>query len=183
MTDKTTGETPSHLTNPANDAGQVIGYSHSTRLPKYSNQVAGYRLKLFVALITGLTLSFPVAAKLYKWVDNQGTTHYGETVPPEYAGKDRMELNEEGRVIKNEEVITPERRLAKEQEDAKKRADAKAALDQQRRDRTLDQHLQQRPRNRPGTHPQPATGRRAHQCHQLLSQDSERQLACLAKGG
>ena len=111
--------------------------SHSTRLPKYSNQVAGYRLKLFVALITGLTLSFPVAAKLYKWVDNNGTTHYGETVPPEYAGKDRVELNEEGRVIKSEEVITPERRLAKEQEDAKKRADAKAALDQQRRDRTL----------------------------------------------
>jgi hypothetical protein len=95
------------------------------------------KLKLFVALIAGLTISFPVAAKLYKWVDNNGTTHYGETVPPEYADKDRVELNNEGRVIKNEEVITPERRLAKEQEDEKKREDAKAALEQQRRDKTL----------------------------------------------
>ena len=95
------------------------------------------KLKLLVALFTGLTLSLPVAAKLYKWVDDNGTTHYGETIPPEYADKDRVELNKEGRVIKNDEVITPERRLVKEQEDKKKREDAAAALDQQRHDRTL----------------------------------------------
>jgi len=49
--DGTTGGTTSHLTSPANDAGQVIGYSHSTRLSaeellaghlKDDNQVAGY---------------------------------------------------------------------------------------------------------------------------------------------
>src|SRR5450756_1420928 len=95
------------------------------------------KLKLLVALIAGVTLSFPVAAKLYKWVDDNGTTHYGETVPPEYANKDRVELNQAGRVIKSEEVPTPERRRAKEQEDAKKRDDAKTALDQQRHDKTL----------------------------------------------
>ncbi len=95
------------------------------------------KLKLLFALIAGVTLSFPVAAKLYKWVDDNGTTHYGETVPPEYANKDRVELNQAGRVIKSEEVITPERRRAKEQEDAKKRDDANAALEQQRNDRTL----------------------------------------------
>ncbi len=39
--DKTTDITTSHLTNPAKDAGQVIGYSHSTKLA--SEQVAGYR--------------------------------------------------------------------------------------------------------------------------------------------
>jgi hypothetical protein len=111
--------------------------SHSTRLPKDSNLVAGYKLKLFVALITGLTLSFPVAAKLYKWVDNNGTTHYGETIPPEYADKDRVELNNEGRVIKSDVVTTPERRLAKKQEEEKAREDAKAALEQQRRDKML----------------------------------------------
>jgi hypothetical protein len=93
--------------------------------------------KLLIALIVGTTFSLPVSAKMYKWVDDNGTTHYGETVPPEYANKDRVELNQAGRVIKNEEVITPERRLAKEQEDAKKRDDAKATLEQQRRDKTL----------------------------------------------
>src|SRR5450756_1225991 len=49
--DGTTDMTTSHLTNPAKYAGQVIGYSHSTRLsaeellaghPKDDNQVAGY---------------------------------------------------------------------------------------------------------------------------------------------
>jgi anthranilate phosphoribosyltransferase len=34
--------TTSHLTNPAKDAGQVIGYSHSSKLPKNGNRVAGY---------------------------------------------------------------------------------------------------------------------------------------------
>src|SRR5450631_3185373 len=48
---ETTDGTTSHLTNPAKDAGQVIGYSHSTKLsaeellaghPKDDIQVAGY---------------------------------------------------------------------------------------------------------------------------------------------
>jgi hypothetical protein len=95
------------------------------------------RSKLFIALIVGATFSFPVSAKLYKWVDNNGTTHYGETIPPEYADKDHAELNQSGRVVKTEEVITPERRRAKEEEEAKKREAAKAALKQQRRDKTL----------------------------------------------
>ena len=50
------------------------------------------KLKLLFALITGITLSFPVAAKLYKWVDDNGTTHYGETVPPEYANSNASVL-------------------------------------------------------------------------------------------
>ena len=93
--------------------------------------------KLFFALIAGLTLSFPAAAKLYKWVDDNGVTHYGETIPPEYADKDREELNKYGRVIKSEEVMTPERRREKEQEEEKQREAEKAALEQQRHDRTL----------------------------------------------
>jgi len=93
--------------------------------------------KFLVALVVGTTFSLPVAAKLYKWVDDDGVTHYGETIPPEYANKDRVELNKAGRVIKTEEVLTPERRRAKEQADAKKREEAKATLDQQRHDKTL----------------------------------------------
>jgi hypothetical protein len=42
-TDETPDKTTSHLTNPAKDAGQVIGYSHSTRLPNNVSQIAGYR--------------------------------------------------------------------------------------------------------------------------------------------
>ena len=38
-------------------------------------------------------------AKLYKWVDDKGETHYGEVIPPEYANKDKVQL-EKGREIK-----------------------------------------------------------------------------------
>jgi len=93
--------------------------------------------KLLIALIAGIFFSLPVSAKLYKWVDDKGTTHYGETIPPEYADKDRVELNKAGRVIKTEEVITPERRRAKEQEKARQREQEKTAEEQKRYDKTL----------------------------------------------
>ncbi len=137
MTDRTTGETTSHLTRLSENDSLVIGYSHSTRLPKDGNQLAGYTLKLLVALAAGLTLSMPAMATLYKWVDDNGITHYGETIPPEYANKDHEVLNQAGRVIQTQEVMTPERRRAKELEDTKKREEAAAAEKQQRRDRTL----------------------------------------------
>ncbi len=95
------------------------------------------KFKLLAALVAGLTLSFPAMATLYKWVDDSGTTHYGETIPPEYADKDHEVLNKEGRVIKNEEVMTPERRRTKDLKDAKKREEAEAALEQERHDKTL----------------------------------------------
>ncbi|WP_435628076.1 DUF4124 domain-containing protein [Candidatus Ferrigenium straubiae] len=95
------------------------------------------KFKLFAALIAGIAFSLPAAAKMYKWVDDKGVTHYGETVPPEYAGKDRTELNKEGRAVKKQEVLTPEERRASEQSGAKKRAEEEAALEQKRRDKAL----------------------------------------------
>jgi len=32
----------------------------------------------------------------YRWVDNQGVVHYGDQIPPEYAGKDREIMNPQG---------------------------------------------------------------------------------------
>lgn len=93
--------------------------------------------KLLIALITGLVFSLPVAAKMYKWVDDNGVTHYGETIPPEYANKDRSELNKSGRVVKKQEVLTPEELRAKEAADAQKRSDEEAVLEQKRRDKAL----------------------------------------------
>ena len=49
--------------------------------------------KLLVALIIGIAISLPVSAKMYKWVDDKGATHFGETIPPEYANKKRAELD------------------------------------------------------------------------------------------
>jgi Domain of unknown function (DUF4124) len=56
--------------------------------------------------------------KLYRWVDEQGTVHYGDSVPAEYADADKQILNEHGITIdvvsgkKTEEELAEERRLA-----------------------------------------------------------------------
>ena len=33
---------------------------------------------------------------LYKWVDDQGVTHYGDRIPPEYAGQEQHIINAQG---------------------------------------------------------------------------------------
>jgi len=95
------------------------------------------KTRLLVVFAIGITFSLPVAAKMYKWVDDKGTTHYGETIPPEYANKNRTELDKGGRVIEKKEVLTPEERRANEQAEAKKRAADEAALEAKRRDKAL----------------------------------------------
>lgn len=41
--------------------------------------------------ILALAFSLSAEAKLYKWVDDKGDTHYGDVIPPEYASKDKEE--------------------------------------------------------------------------------------------
>lgn len=95
------------------------------------------KFRLFTTIILGITFSFPAAAKLYKWVDDRGVTHYGETIPPEYADKDRSELNKSGRVIDSKDVLSPEeiraQRASMADEEAKKREE----LESKRRDTML----------------------------------------------
>lgn len=100
-----------------------------------------HKSAIFLAALASLALSLPASAKLYKWVDDQGVTHYGETIPPEYANKDSAELNQSGRVIKTKDVLTPEelaaQREAKAQADAKQREATKARLEKKRHDEML----------------------------------------------
>lgn len=76
-------------------------------------------------------------AKLFKWVDDNGVTHYGETIPPEYANKDAERLSSKGRVEKRIERLTPEEKQAKEAEDAKKKTEQQAAVEAKRKDAAL----------------------------------------------
>ena len=52
---------------------------------------------LMVTMVLSAAFSLNAEAKLYKWVDSNGTTHYGETVPPEYANREAVKL-EKGRI-------------------------------------------------------------------------------------
>lgn len=92
---------------------------------------------LGVSLVLCCAFSSSAEAKLYKWVDDNGTTHYGETIPPEYANKDATKLSDKGRVEQRIEKLTPVEQRAKDAEDAKKNASKQAAIEAKRRDSAL----------------------------------------------
>lgn len=90
-----------------------------------------------LCLIMLAAFSLNAHAKLYKWVDDQGITHYGEIVPPEYANKDRDSLRKSGGLEKKPEKITPEMQQARDEEAQRKNLANKEALEQARRDSAL----------------------------------------------
>jgi hypothetical protein len=76
--------------------------------------------------------------KLYKWTDEKGQVHYSETVPPEYADRDREVLNGHGVQVGTEEgEVTEEERAIIDQREAQEEADRKAREEIARRDRML----------------------------------------------
>jgi hypothetical protein len=74
----------------------------------------------------------------YKWVDDKGVVHYGDSVPPEYAKQDRNVLNNQGVNVGFEQgELTPEQRAEKERQ-AAEAARAQAQREEvARRDKTL----------------------------------------------
>jgi hypothetical protein len=96
-----------------------------------------------VALSLGLAMNAHAQAKspqqqgskkVYRWVDEKGQVHYGDSVPPEYAQQDAEVLNRQGvPVSRIEGAQTPEEaQLKQAQDDAVKRA-----AQQRQRDRVL----------------------------------------------
>ncbi len=77
-------------------------------------------------------ISLNAEAKLYKWVDDSGTTHYGETIPPEYAGRETKTLDK-GRVKDRDDTFDS----AKKNAAKKETVEDKAALAARRRDEAL----------------------------------------------
>jgi hypothetical protein len=63
--------------------------------------------------------------KLYKWVDDQGITHFGDHIPPEYANQEQHIVNKQGvETAHIDAQKTPEQMAADEQRrlDAEQRA-------------------------------------------------------------
>ncbi|PIX99916.1 MAG: DUF4124 domain-containing protein [Hydrogenophilales bacterium CG_4_9_14_3_um_filter_59_35] len=99
----------------------------------------GVTMRIRFSLLLILLASFPaIAGKLYSWVDEQGKTHYGNTVPPQYAQQGNAELNQKGAVVKKTDpALTPAQRKAKEEELAQQKEEEKKKLEQKRRDKAL----------------------------------------------
>ncbi len=77
-------------------------------------------------------ISLNAEAKLYKWVDDNGTTHYGETIPPEYADREAMKL-EKGRIEKRDDKF----KGAAKKDEVLDPAAEKALKEAKRRDNAL----------------------------------------------
>lgn len=76
--------------------------------------------------------------KLYSWVDENGVTHFSETVPPEAANRDREILNRHGvRVGSEEGEVTPEERAEQERLAAIAEREEQERLSIARHDRML----------------------------------------------
>ncbi len=90
-----------------------------------------FRYFWFATLVLAFAFGATAEAKLYKWVDDKGETHYGEVVPPEYANKDKVQFNDKGREVKNKNTA------ADEASDRKNAEEKQAEIDRQRKDRAL----------------------------------------------
>jgi Domain of unknown function (DUF4124) len=82
-----------------------------------------------VVMMLFFAFSTDAEAKLYKWVDDQGVTHYGEVIPPEYAGKKKVEFDNKGRVVEPEEETKSANPAAAKE--------SPAVIEQKRRDQAL----------------------------------------------
>ena len=96
-------------------------------------------MKIFSACLVLIVVGFSTAveAKLYKWVDDKGVTHYGEVIPPEYTNKSNALLSDRGRLIKRNEEINSKDQFANEQDEAKKRIENEAKFELSRKDNAL----------------------------------------------
>lgn len=91
---------------------------------------------VIAAVLCGLSL--PGAARTYKWIDDKGITHYGDTIPAEFKDKANTELSKRGIAIKKtDQALTPEEIRARQEEAARAKQDEARAKEQRRRDQAL----------------------------------------------
>ncbi|HET7175639.1 MAG TPA: DUF4124 domain-containing protein, partial [Gammaproteobacteria bacterium] len=98
-------------------------------------------LILSVAVALLLAGSLAQAAngpKMYKWVDKDGVTHYGSSIPPEYAAQANEQIDSQGNVIKSQAAQkTPEQIAAEQQAQALAAQQAQAQAEAKAHDQVL----------------------------------------------
>jgi hypothetical protein len=88
-------------------------------------------LSLLVAFSTPAGADNNRGRTVYKWVDDQGVTHYGDRIPPEYSTQEQHIINSQGVEINRLEAQKTPDQLAQEEQ---KRV---AAEERESRDRNL----------------------------------------------
>ncbi len=87
-----------------------------------------------LALLLCIFTSQPVAATLYKWIDEDGKVRYSDRLPPDQSKKQHQQLNSQGVVLSTKEDAKTEEELAEEtrvKRELEEQAKVKAIKDKQ----------------------------------------------------
>lgn len=91
-------------------------------------------LSIFILSI----LAAPLQAKLYKWTDENGQVHYGDSVPAQYLKTEHKEMSEQGLAVKKIDAAeTPEQTAERERLEQIEKAKQETLAQQRQRDRVL----------------------------------------------
>lgn len=102
-----------------------------------SNMNNAVHITTIIALSMFSSPSYAGPERIYKWVDSKGETHYGHTIPPEYADRDRFEIDKTGRIIKKTNILNAEERAENRANQAKLKEEAEKERDRTLRDKSL----------------------------------------------
>lgn len=98
------------------------------------------KLNTIKLALLALFCALPLAAQggMYKWVDEKGVTHYGDVIPPQYAGQGKTELNKRGVPMKKTEAApTAEQIQQRAVQQELQRQQDQVKLEQRRKDMAL----------------------------------------------
>ncbi|MBC7944319.1 MAG: DUF4124 domain-containing protein, partial [Burkholderiales bacterium] len=80
------------------------------------------RLLILISIVLLTLPVLPAAARTFKWVDEKGITHYGDSIPVQYKNAGNVELNKRGIVIrKNTPALTDEQIKQRDDDIAKQK--------------------------------------------------------------
>jgi len=98
-----------------------------------------YLIRRLPLLLTALLLTTNAqAGKLYKWVDEEGHTHYTDSIPPTEAQRARSQLDEHGVTIRQVDAAKTPEQLRQEAEEERLRKEQERLAEKQRQeDRVL----------------------------------------------
>ncbi len=90
-------------------------------------------------LFAGIAISLPASAKMYQWVDDNGTRHMESTCPRDCAGKDHFEIDKGRKTLIKGSLTIQERRAerAATLDNDKKSDEELAHIEQVRKDKAL----------------------------------------------
>jgi len=104
------------------------------------NPPAAVLALILVLALTNAAGAVQAGDRIYKWVDEKGVTHYGQSIPTEYRDQAASEMNRRGLTVKRIDavaVITPDQRRAAEERAQRDREEQKRQFEQRRRDIAL----------------------------------------------